>query len=119
MDASLGRFVLNLEGKEISWEHGPQVPAFMQWPGPNAGSEVRIEMRNTQTGRSHMMRQQGPWAWFRILDQANIRPTAELEHFEIEFNVEGNKATYELIARSAYNPFRFEELERFSCPDRL
>jgi len=119
MDASLGRFVLNLEGKEISWEHGPQVPAFMQWPGPNAGSEVRIEMRNTQTGRSHMMRQQGPWAWFRILDQANIRPTSELEHFEIEFNVDGNKATYELIARSAYNPFRFEELERFSCPDRL
>lgn len=119
MDAAIGRFVLNLEGTEISWDHGPQVSSFMQWPGPNPGSEVRIEMRNSQTGRSHMLRRQGPWAWFRVLDQSNIRTTGQLEHFEIEFDVDGNNATYELIARSAYNPFRFAALERFSCPDRL
>ena len=35
MSANIGRFVLNLEGSEISWEHGPQVSSFMQWPGPN------------------------------------------------------------------------------------
>lgn len=119
MSASLGLFVLNLEGTEIRWDHGPQVPASMRWPGPNPGSEVRIEMRNAQTGRTHMMRRQGPWAWFSILDEANIRPGSRLEHFEIEFDVDGHKAIYELVARSAYNPFRFEELEKFSCPGRL
>jgi type VI secretion system protein ImpL len=119
MSASIGRFILNLEGTEISWEHGPQIPAFLQWPGPNPGSEVRLEMRNAQTGQTHMLRQQGPWAWFRILDNANVRPTDEQEHFEVEFNIDGNVVFYELVARSAYNPFRFEELERFSCPERL
>jgi type VI secretion system protein ImpL len=119
MDATLGRFVLHLEGQEVSWDHGPQVSTFMQWPGPNPGSEVRMEMRHAQTGRTHMRREQGPWAWFRILDQANIRPSEDREHFEIVFDIDGNKASYELVARSAYNPFRFEELERFSCPDRL
>jgi type VI secretion system protein ImpL len=119
MDATIGRFVLNLEGTEISWDHGPQVPTFMQWPGPNPGSEVRLEMRSAQTGRTSMLRKRGPWAWFRILDESDVRETDRREHFEVEFNVEGNHVTYELIARSAYNPFRFAELERFSCPGRL
>jgi len=119
MDASLGLFVLNLEGTEIRWDHGPQQSSFMQWPGPNPGSGVRIEMRNAETGRTHMTREQGPWAWFRILDRANIRSSGKLEQFEVEFDVDGYKAIYELVARSAYNPFRFEELEKFSCPGRL
>jgi type VI secretion system protein ImpL len=119
MDASVGRFVLHLEGQEISWDHGPQVSTFMQWPGPNPGSEVRMEMRDAQSGQTHMRRQQGPWAWFRMLDQASIRPVEEREHFEVVFSIDGNRAVYELVARSAYNPFRFEALESFSCPDRL
>jgi len=119
MDAEIGRFVLNLEGTEISWDHGPQVSTYMQWPGPNPGSGVRIEMRNAQTGRTPMLREDGPWAWFRLLDRSDVSATGRREHFEVEFNVQGNTATYELIARSAYNPFRFAELERFSCPGRL
>jgi type VI secretion system protein ImpL len=119
MDATIGRFVLNLEGTEISWDHGPQVPAFVQWPGPNPGSEVRLEMRSTQTGRTLMHRERGAWAWFRILDRSKVRETDQREHFEVEFNIEGNTVTYELIARSAYKPFRFAELERFTCPGRL
>ena len=119
MDAAVGRFVLNLEGTELSWDHGPQVSTYLQWPGPNPGSGVRVEMRNNQTGRSHMLRDQGPWAWFRVLDRSRITATGRLEHYEVVFDVDGNTATYELIARSAYNPFRFAELERFSCPSRL
>jgi type VI secretion system protein ImpL len=66
-----------------------------------------------------MLRQEGPWAWFKVLDQSGVRSMTEPEHFEIEFNIDGNVAFYELIARSAFNPFRFSELERFSCPDQL
>ena len=119
MDAEIGRFVLNLEGSEISWSHGPQTSSFLQWPGPNPGSGVRVEVRNTQTGSTPMMREDGPWAWFRLLDQASISPGDQREHFEVEFDVFGNSVLYELVARSAYNPFRFSELERFSCPSRL
>ena len=118
MDATLGRFVLNLEGKEISWEHGPVEPSFMQWPGPSPG-EVRLEVRTLQSGRSPMKRERGPWAWFRVLDEAQIKPTSRNEIFEVEFDLEGHKVVYELIASSAYNPFRFHELEQFSCPNKL
>lgn len=119
MDASVGRFVLNLEGTEISWDHGPQVSSYLQWPGPNPGSGVRLEMRSRQTGQTHMLREDGPWAWFSVLDEARITPSDQREHFEVRFEVEGSSATYELVARSAYNPFRFAELEQFSCPERL
>ncbi len=119
MDANIGRFVLNLEGKEVSWDHGPQISSTMQWPGPRAGTEVRIETQQIGSGRTSMLRQQGPWAWFRILDNAQMRATDRNEHFEIEFDVEGQKITYELVATSAYNPFRFDDLERFTCPKEL
>jgi type VI secretion system protein ImpL len=119
MSANISRFVLNLEGTEISWEHGPQVSSFMQWPGPNPGSGIRIEMQDTRTNRSHMLRKQGPWAWFRVLDESNIRATTKPEHFEVEFTIDGNVAFYELVARSAFNPFRSRALEQFTCPDTL
>ena len=76
----------------------------MNPPVPNGGS---------------MLRERGPWAWFRVLDQANISPSTQPEHFTVEFRIDDRSATYELIARSAYNPFRFEELEQFRCPESL
>ena len=66
-----------------------------------------------------MLRERGPWAWFRVLDKANISPAQQPEHFQVEFRIGDRSATYELIARSAYNPFRFDELERFRCPESL
>ncbi len=91
----------------------------MDWPGPDQNAEVRIEMSPPGPGGSSMVRERGPWAWFRVLDQANISPAAQAEHFLVEFKMGDRSATYELIARSAYNPFRFEGLEQFRCPESI
>ena len=91
----------------------------MDWPGPDQNGEVRLEITPPSTAGSSMLRERGPWAWFRVLDKANITPAAHPEHFGVEFNLGGRSARYELIARSAYNPFRFEELEQFRCPQTL
>ena len=119
MDATINRFMLNLEGKSIEYSFGPQVRTFMQWPGPNGSSEVVIELSPPSPGSQYMVREPGPWAWFRVLDQANIKPAARPEYFEVNFEIGGRSASYTLIARSAYNPFRFPELEQFRCPERL
>ena len=50
---------------------------------------------------------------------ANITPAGRPEVFQVEFRLGDRSATYELVARSAYNPFRFEELEQFRCPQSL
>jgi type VI secretion system protein ImpL len=119
MDAEILRFSLNLAGKQIQYSHGPTIPEYMDWPGPDQNGEVRLEITPPSTAGSSMLRERGPWAWFRVLDKANITPAAHPEHFGVEFNLGGRSARYELIARSAYNPFRFEELEQFRCPQTL
>lgn len=119
MDTSLSQFLLDLEGKVITYEFGPKTPTFMQWPGPNPGSEVRVEIRNRQTGQTTMDRRQGPWAWFRLLDESSFRSTSIPEQFEIVFNLSGREVTYDLIARSAFNPFSLSQLRDFRCPRRL
>ena len=119
MDATISQFTLSLAGKTISYSFGPQITEYMEWPGPDQNAEVRIEMSPPTPGGASMLRERGPWAWFRLLDKANISPSGRPEHFQVEFRLGNRSATYELIARSAYNPFRFDELEQFRCPDSL
>lgn len=118
-DTSLSRFSLDIEGKQISYEFGPQISAFMQWPGPNPGSGVRMEARDRSSGATVMASTEGPWAWFRVLDASNMRKTGVEEQFEVDFKVQGRGALYRLTARSAFNPFSLNELRNFKCPSRL
>ena len=119
MDATISQFSLTLAGKTIVYGFGPQITEYMEWPGPDQNAEVRIEMSPPVPGSASMMRERGPWAWFRVLDQANISTASQPEHFQVEFSLGDRSAVYELIARSAYNPFRFEGLEQFRCPESL
>ena len=119
MDATISKFSLNLAGKTITYSFGPQITEYMEWPGPDQNAEVHIEMSPPAPDGASMLRERGPWAWFRVLDKANISPAQQPEHFQVEFRIGDRSATYELIARSAYNPFRFDELERFRCPESL
>lgn len=119
MDTTLSQFLLDLEGKVITYEFGPKTPTFMQWPGPNPGGDVRLEIKDRQTGQTSMLREQGPWAWFRLLDKSSFRPTSIPEQFEVVFNLSGREVTYDLIARSAFNPFSLSQLRDFRCPSRL
>ena len=119
MDATISQFSLSLAGKTISYSFGPQITEYMEWPGPDQNAEVRIEMSPPSSGGASMLRERGPWAWFRVLDKANITPSERPEHFQVEFRLGDRSATYELVARSAYNPFRFDELEQFRCPESL
>jgi type VI secretion system protein ImpL len=117
MDPTISKFSLSLAGKTISYSFGPQITEYMEWPGPDQNAEVTIEMSPRAPGS--MLRERGPWAWFRVLDKANISPAGQPEQFQVEFRLGDRSATYELVARSAYNPFRFDELDQFRCPETL
>jgi type VI secretion system protein ImpL len=119
MDATISQFSLSLADKTIVYSFGPQITEYMEWPGPDQNAEVRIEMSPPIPGSASMMRERGPWAWFRVLDKANISAASQPEHFQVEFKIGDRSAAYELIARSAYNPFRFDDLEQFRCPESL
>jgi type VI secretion system protein ImpL len=119
MDPALSEFSLELGGKRILYRSGPRFPELMDWPGAQGSSLVRIQMAPAGPSGQSTLEARGPWAWFRVLDQASIRAADEPEKFRVDFSIEGRVASYELAARSAYNPFALQELSQFQCPRSL
>lgn len=116
MDATITRFTLTVDGQTIDYAHGPPRTSVMQWPGPDGRGEVRYEM--TPLVGTSMRSVGGVWAWFRVLDDAGLKPIGR-EKYDVKLTLNGRSAQYELDARSAYNPFDMSELRRFECVSRL
>jgi type VI secretion system protein ImpL len=119
LDASLEEFSMSLGGKRIVYRSGPRFAEVMNWPGGDGATAVQIQMLPAGPSGRTMIEERGPWAWFRILDQASIQPTSNPETFTVQFTLDGRTASYELAARSAFNPFDLPELGEFSCPKSL
>ncbi|WP_046488983.1 type VI secretion system membrane subunit TssM [Pseudomonas veronii] len=119
MDASITRFLLDLDGQQLSYDHGPSRPVAMQWPNPGSIGVVRISiMPPSASGRSGVTLD-GPWAWFRLLEQSDLTPGNAPDRFSLRLRVDGASIAYELRANSAFNPFKSRVLSGFSLPERL
>jgi type VI secretion system protein ImpL len=119
MDASIKRFILDVDGQVVQYAHGPQIPVAIQWPGPRGSTQVRVELLPPSDAGSSGMTASGPWALFRMFDRLQIESGAAPERFRATFNVNGRKATFEVTTSSVRSPFRLKELEEFSCPTGL
>jgi type VI secretion system protein ImpL len=109
--------VLNIDGHPINYAASqPARVAEVQWTG--SGGQARLEFLPQVAGSPSQLSETGPWAWFRILDQAQIQPL-NTGQYRIVFQIGGRQATYELRTSSGLNPFRLPTLEGFRCPEQL
>ncbi|MEC4750115.1 type VI secretion system membrane subunit TssM [Methylomicrobium sp. Wu6] len=118
LDPNVGTFRLQIEGQEAVYRHGPEQAASLKWPGPTPSQGVRIVFE-TLDGHQTSRSKEGTWAFFRLLDEATIEPTAAPEKFNLTFQLEGMSARYELRAASVMNPFNLREMQGFRCPEGL
>lgn len=119
MDASLKQFIIDIDGQIVRYDHGPQIPVQVQWPGPRGSAQVRVHASPASTAGTSGLVYSGPWALFRLFDNVRIEPGATPERFRAVFDVDGRKAVFEVTASSVRNPFRLRELTDFSCPAGL
>jgi len=117
MDATITQFTLDVDGQQVRYAHGPQIPSPVQWPGTRGTSQVRLQLQPA-VGNSGLTAD-GPWALFRLFDRVQVVPAGAPERFRATFDVGGRKATFEVTANSVVNPFRLRELAEFSCPSSL
>ena len=54
-----------------------------------------------------------------MFDRFEVLPSAQPERFQVVLNLDGKKAKLEVIASSAFNPFRLREIQQFRCPGSL
>ena len=117
LDAQVTRFMLDLEGQRFEYRHGPAVMSDAHWPGTGGSGMVRIVF-DDKDGAQSSIRKEGPWAWFRILEQAE-KQVISSDRFIVTFDADGRKAKYEIRANSVINPFVMQELQQFQCPQEF
>ncbi|HEY8508373.1 MAG TPA: type VI secretion system membrane subunit TssM, partial [Steroidobacteraceae bacterium] len=111
LDASATRFTLEVDGQSLEYRHGPQQTRAINWPGTAGAASFAFEDRN---GPIPGLAKQGPWAWFRLLDAAEVTAQSDTR-FRITFNAGGKSASVLLEASSIRNPFGRNALAGFRC----
>jgi type VI secretion system protein ImpL len=113
LDASVARFSMDVDGQLFEYRHGPQQSRSIVWPGNNGVGEASVTFED-RSGTGPSLRFKGPWALFRLLDQATVTRDSDTS-FSVAFAVEGRSAQVTLDANSVRNPFARADLLRFRC----
>jgi type VI secretion system protein ImpL len=116
LDNDIASFRIEIEGQKTEYSHGPTRSKKFVWPGPNTDSGIRLTVK-TIDGEEVDYREEGPWAWLKILDKAAAKSTNQSDWFMITFKLGRYQAYYELRADSVDNPFQISELKKFRCPE--
>jgi type VI secretion system protein ImpL len=111
LDAAVSRFSLDVDGQSLEYRHGPLQTRTFTWPGGAAGHAA---VAFDAGGAPELASFQGPWAWFRALDQAKIQPQSQTR-FLVTFTQANHSARVMIEATSVRNPFVRNELQSFRC----
>jgi type VI secretion system protein ImpL len=113
MDPSNKELVIDVDGQALKFVAGNSAAQTYTWPSPRVASQIKL----TIGGATQVF--EGPWAFFRMINQHDIQPSPVPERFVVSFNVEGHRARVEVVSASALNPLRLREMQTFRCPDAL
>ncbi|EPC00231.1 hypothetical protein L861_06980 [Litchfieldella anticariensis FP35 = DSM 16096] len=114
------RSVISVDGQLIEYTHNANSRVSMIWPNTlRGGTESRVTMVPSQVNRSpRSLRRDGAWAWFRLLDEADVIGASERE-LDLRFNVDGGTMRYRLRADATRNPFTRPLVAGFQLPTAL
>ncbi len=119
LDAKSTEVVLEVDGQTTSYDHGPPRPVKMTWPGPSGVGHVRIAFSPPSAGEATTIEKDGVWAWFRVLQESQIKQSGGADRYLATFKVGQRSAAFEVRANSVINPFGSNQLELFRCPPKL
>nr|WP_163501541.1 type VI secretion system membrane subunit TssM [Halomonas socia] len=114
------RSVISVDGQLIEYAHSASSRVSMIWPNAlRGGTESRVTLVPSEVNRSpRSLTRDGAWAWFRLLDEAEITSASERE-LELRFSVDGGSVRYRLNANGSRNPFTRPLAAGFQLPTAL
>ena len=113
LDEGIGEALLVYEGQTTHFVNGRPSAVRLVWPSLNPANQAK--MTAVLSGSTPALTSEGPWAIFRLLDQARWEG-GQTDRQKLTFDFAGRKAQFELRANSVRNPFRLKDLEQFRCP---
>jgi type VI secretion system protein ImpL len=118
LDSKATSVILEVEGQTLEYAHQVPETTPMTWPG-EAGGRTRVSFTPQLPDAENSMSREGPWAWFRLLDAAEMRRTNVSDRSRVVFTIGGRIAVFQLRAGSALNPFSLPALRSFRCVKSL
>ena len=118
LNAGVRRFILDLDGQSVDYRHGPARTVNLTWPGTTGSGQVRVIFERLGAG-SYRIVKDGPWAWFKLLEDSQISRGQSASQINVTFATAGLEARYQLQASSVDNPLTNSDWKLFRCPDRL
>lgn len=126
MNKNDASFTLDMGAQRLTYSHGPKFWKTVTWSGDGESNRIRVIFEDLSDA-SHDRAYNGPWAWFRLMDDAEIRPAAQSNIYWITFKADarggGSSAAREIVyegkASSIHNPFKNDLLGSFRCPESL
>jgi len=112
LDPQASRVVVEIDGQVLDYRHGPPRSATASWPGPAPGVAA-VSFEELSGGRPNAAFQ-GPWAFFRLLERAQLRAESGVRYVGT-FAVGGRTAEVAFEATSIRNPFLKPDLRQFRC----
>lgn len=116
LDPNAKSVLLEIDGQQLQYGHksGAPTPMAVTWPGPVG--LARVSFQKPKKNIENVLSRDGPWAWFRLLDAAQVRGTNVSDRKKVIFNIGGRIAIFNLQSGSVINPFALPALSKFSCP---
>ena len=105
---------LEVHGATVAFDHGVATPVAVAWPG--SVGLARATILPPGTGADNVISRDGPWAWFRLLDAAEIRGTNASDRKRVIFNFSGRIAIFQMQSSAVLNAFDLPALDKFNCP---
>ncbi|MBB4266863.1 type VI secretion system membrane subunit TssM [Roseospira visakhapatnamensis] len=120
LDARAQTARLDIQGQTLVYRHGPVQSVPMLWPAetPRASLSLGPGLPDG-AGRSTLVAE-GPWAFQRLLDWAEVAPAEGRDDLYFAFFAVGpRQVVYALRTGGGADPFDLAPLRRFRCPDAL
>ena len=115
LDPKARSMQLEIDGQTVDYTHkSAPKPSAITWPG--SVGVARIVLQPVRNNTSNTISREGPWAWFRLLSAAEVRPTNVSDRSRVIFNVGGRISIFRLQSGSVLNPFSLSAVNKFSCP---
>jgi type VI secretion system protein ImpL len=110
--------VLEVGSQELEYRHGPAQPVTIRWPGPKDLAHAELRFREVgQYGRILREAANGPWAWFRLLQNATFDDNGGTRR--ITFTVSGRSTTFEIWPEREMAPLTLSELPKVHFDPKL
>jgi type VI secretion system protein ImpL len=109
--------VLDIDGQQLLYRHGPTEPVSMQWPAAQPTNVTRLSLSPERGDQTGLLSAKGPFGLLHLLSSGKLVAEDGEDRYRLEFTIGGRFASFTVQASSATNGFgALPELEKFRCP---